>query len=229
VAGFWISRKRGVRHEGNNKGIDGERERVGAPRKIVRCISCSVKLRLNRLVARNSNNYVLSGTRYREKKGTLLSSDPDFISFVLAIMSQLYVHTCTSIDHLARVVRFPKNRKACGTYIVMIITASHAQWNRVWWYWLPCHITVSACMLLHKSIHSFALTRWSWRWVYCRDRQNAKIGHGNEFNKLYWTHSVILYQKCQTITSVKQLLLLYCCCAVPATIKLVNYYVCNIY
>lgn len=46
----------------------------------------------------DSNNYALDGARSRDKKGTLTSADPDFISlsFVRAIMPLLYVRTCTS-------------------------------------------------------------------------------------------------------------------------------------
>lgn len=51
------------------------------------------------------------------------------------------------------------------------------------------HVMISQRVHALKSIHSFLLTLWSWRGV-------------------YWTHSVILYQKCQTITYYR--------CAVPA-------------
>lgn len=77
----------------------------------------------------DSNNYALGGARSRDKKGTLTSADPDFISlsFVRAIMPLLYVRTCTSADLHARVVLSDLSK---STRNIVMITASYAERSR---------------------------------------------------------------------------------------------------
>lgn len=75
----------------------------------------------------DNNNYVLSGARSRDKKGTLTSADPDFISLSLVRYYTAIVCMCTSADLYTRVVLSDLSESMQN---IVMITASYAERSR---------------------------------------------------------------------------------------------------
>jgi len=98
----------------------------------------------------DNNNYVLSGARSRDKKGTLTSADLDFISLSLV---RYYAAIVCMYVHKRRPPYTSRAFRSLGKHAEHCDDNCKLRWTK------PGSISVLSCMcmLLHKSVHSFAL------------------------------------------------------------------------